>query len=330
MVAALGRSEIASSSPPLNFRPSLTPWIPTTTLSRPMEINMLVPMSSAHIRAAYSAMGPRVTQTMRRAQTLVSPRSFAAQLMSRARFALPKRAYCTATSSSWETAMPKNMQEQPARRPFSLSRFVKTFLSLGAVALYSTSVWWLHTELHRNNPTWVSWLAFIPLLGWIPMFDMAGLDRAWILVPLAAVAFAQLPISFAPFLGITAFAGTEFYRNYHLLGRFEVGTFLSAAIMTAFRTQWIYMSALAILGPEQYQLVPHSQASTLQLLIMVCQRLNKSIDDPSIIDAYNFPFLFFNYIWSAIPQLQRADLWLSSLRSQPDAIEEAEKTEEKS
>ena len=235
----------------------------------------------------------------------------------------------------------------PPLAPISPFAFVWGFsrrvLSLGTIVLHATAIYWIHSDLHRNNPTWVSYMSFIPILDWIPMLDIAGLDRLWILAPAAlfgtmAVAGPAMPPFLAGLLFFMPLLAIESWRNYHMLEHFEVASIASIAL-TVFRLNWITFSGLSILGTDRYQLVPHEQASLTEFGIQVAERLDQTVADPSIVEQqeYNLPLLVFHYIWKTFPSLseyaQSVKAWNqekpAEVSESPAAIEAAPITQEK-
>lgn len=228
--------------------------------------------------------------------------------------------------------------------PFAfLWRGARGLLSLSTLALHAVAVYWIHSELHRENPTWVSYLSFVPILDWIPMLDIAGLERTWVLVPAALfaamAAFAPvIPPILAGIVFVVPAVLLEAYRNLHILEHFEVGS-TAALVISLLRMEWLIFSGLSILGIERYQLVPHEQASLTDFAVQVAERLDETVADPSIVERseFNLPLLAFHYIWKTFPSLSG---WAQSLKAwnveqsveapeAPVAIEAASVTEKK-
>lgn len=205
----------------------------------------------------------------------------------------------------------------PPTAPFSplafLWRGTKSIVSFAALVLNATAVYFIHADLHRENPTWVSYLSFIPVLEWIPLLDIAGLDRAWVLAPAAliggmAVAAPALTPVLAGLLFVAPLMALEVYRNYHILEHFEQNNWLTLGLLTFFRFDWLVFSSLAILGTDRYQLVPHNQASLSESVIQVSDRLDYIVENPSELDKinrehFNLPLHVISYVWQKVPAL---------------------------
>jgi len=178
---------------------------------------------------------------------------------------------------------------------------VRSVSGLASLVLNATGIWYLHSEMHKEKPTWVSYLSFIPILDWIPMLDIAGLPRPWILLPasiIVAASYFGMPGS--PFIGVLLLLpilGLEVYRNYHILDHFEQRNWTTLIIWSLFRMEWLVVTSLAILGYERYQFVPHKQASITETMKQVQTRLDESLENSAIVGDYNIPFILTHWVW---------------------------------
>jgi hypothetical protein len=229
---------------------------------------------------------------------------------------LNKRGYSASNFEVWA-------KEEPVRRRGVLSYVwsgVRQMLTLGTLVLNATAIWHIHGDMHKDNPTWVSYMSFIPFLDWVPMLDIAGLSRAWMLLPVVLLGFsvatgtiASIPGAF--FIMMPMFA-LEMYRNWHILSHFEQANWVTVVLWSFLRLEWVTMSALAILGTERYQLVPHEQANIGQSLKQVALKLEESVEKPELVPEHNYPFRFFHWLWVYIPPLRHAQQnieWLYNL-----------------
>lgn len=205
------------------------------------------------------------------------------------------------------------MADQPKRSVASyLWSGTKQLLGTTTLVLNAFSIYYIHSDLHKANPTWVSYFAFLPLLDWVPMLDIAGLDRLWCLLPAASIAtllaLRALPgfNVLAVLLIIAPMYGFELYRNYHILGHFEQRNWPALLMWSVFRMEWIAMTSMAVLGTDRYQLVPHEQASFTQSLKQVADRLDESVAHPEIVPDNNYSFFFLHVLWANVPLLQQA------------------------
>lgn len=195
-----------------------------------------------------------------------------------------------------------------------------SLLKVSSLVLNAFSIFHIHTSLHEDNPTWVSYLSFIPLFDWIPMLDIARLDRSWILLPVtvfgALTLVSRIPVRGAILMLLFMPLGLlEVYRNYHILDHFEQRNWTSIILWSFFRLEWLFMTSLAIIGPEHYQLVPHEQASITGTANLVLDRLDQSLEDKEIVPSDNVPFFVLATIWQTFPILKEVRPTLAKVYS---------------
>lgn len=248
----------------------------------------------------------------------------------------PKRVYCGKTDGGFEALRTKTAEEEIARiksRSPGLFGWLRGLLRWFTIAVNAISVWYIHQDLHKDNPTWVSYLAAVPLLNWIPLLDIAQLERAWVLVPISIVAFASVFYqSFAGPIGVLAaipMVGIELFRNYHILSHFEAFSWPTLVSWSLFRIEWIIMGSLAILGTGDYQLVPHKQRSASELATGVIKQLDAALEDPQSIPTYNTTYWLAYMAWNYLPFLRQVPGYVSAAYSSSGAESVADTVSDK-
>lgn len=200
----------------------------------------------------------------------------------------------------------EQQQKEASKRPW-FWRLLGLFSALPKV-LNAFSLYYLHATLHKDNPSYVSYLSFVPLLDWLPALDLANLSRAWILLPAALVGIASaLPSMVAAsmaFLFIAPIYAFEIYRSYHLLEHYEVRNWPLILLWSFTSFGWLITSGLAILGADRRQLVPHHQASFSESVTMTIERLDASIENPKIVEDNNYAFWTYYMLWEHVPGLR--------------------------
>ena len=284
--------------PTANFFGSVPSSVPSKTTSQPVNgVNMVYYSTVAAVQSAWRSLVPTVT---RQVASKIAPRvpvkvrTQAPPMVSKY---MNKRMYCAPPTKGW-----KDVPMRAPMGPFTfLWRAFRGLTPLATLLLNATSVWYLHSTMHKDNPTWVSYMAFIPLIDWIPMLDLAGLPRYLVLLPVGIVAAsAALGVGSSPLLGlifVLPLIGLEVYRNYYILHHFETRNWTTILLWSVFRLEWLAMSGLSILGFDRYQLVPHKQASFTETLQQVRARLDESLDKPELLTDFNPPFIVFNFLW---------------------------------
>jgi hypothetical protein len=221
---------------------------------------------------------------------------------------VPRRVYCETKDMEKQILRSKRAEEEIARisrRSPGLWGWFRGTIKLGTLLLNAGSIWYLHTALNKDNPTWVSYLALVPLLNWIPLLDLAQLDRAWALLPLGTVIAAGFfhrvwrgPLAL---LAVLPAMGAELYKNYHLLHHFEAFNWTTVIGMSLLRIEWLVHSCMAILGPEYYRLEPAQQRSVTEVVRQVELKLDRSLEDPAMLNDFNPAFIAMHYIWKHVP-----------------------------
>lgn len=258
--------------------------------------------SVAAFQAAWRSLVPGTARSLQISSSQTSKGVIGSRSRSLASSSLKKYGYRTYTSQNWDEAM-----KRPRRSVLSMIwGATGSLLKVSTLVLNAFSIFHIHSALHQDNPTWVSYLSFVPLLDWIPMLDIARLDRLWILFPATIVGTLALvsrlpargPILALLFLPLGLF---ELYRNYKILEHFEQRNWTSLLLWSFFRLEWLFMTSLAIIGTENYQLVPHQQATITETANLVLDRLDQSLEDQEVVPSGNVPFIVLTTIWQTFP-----------------------------
>lgn len=316
--AAIGKSERLAALNAFNV-PQLSAvlprsWAPSMPQSNIVSASNAMPnflaTPSMGFRAAYAATRSGVNRSVLSCASGRLSTSMAPGARPLTRTWIQKRSYSQPKVTSWEDMPPMPTQIRQAPRP-SIGRLLFRLISgLGGLALFAlngSAVWYLHSKLFLEDPTWVSYLSFVPTLQWIPMLDIAGLQRYWVALPLTAAVLGGAGLAN---MGVMVMFGLpllvlEVYRNKLILDHFEQYHWATVLLWMLGFGPFI-TSSLAILGTEHYHIVPHKDSHPVDLLLQVVDRLNESLVHPEIMDErqLNVPFRLAHDVWAYFPQLK--------------------------